>query len=61
MATDDTRLAALKKGASVAGNALYVRVRTEDLRWLLEQVDATGGVPTARTTSKPSDNKQDPK
>ena len=60
MATDEVRLTALKKGASGAGNARYVTIRTEDLRWLLEQVGASGGTP-ARSTSKPSDNKQDAK
>ena len=57
MTMDETRLAALKKGASGAGNAQYITIRTEDLRWLLDQVNAT---PT-RSTSKPSDNKQDAK
>ena len=60
MATDEARLAALKKGALGAGNARYVTIRTEDLRWLLDQLDATGK-PAARSTSKISDNKQDAK
>ena len=40
---DDVRLAALQSGADAAGDAQYVAIRTEDLRWLLAQLAAVRG------------------
>ena len=40
---DDVRLAALQSGAEAAGDAQYVAIRTEDLRWLLAQLAVLRG------------------
>jgi hypothetical protein len=37
---DEVRLAALKRGADAAGRAVYVTIKTDDLKWLLELAEA---------------------
>ena len=39
MNDDDTRLAALKQGISLAPDTAFVAIRVGDLRWLLELVE----------------------
>lgn len=38
---DEAKLAALKRGADAAGKAVYVTIKTDDLKWLLELAEAT--------------------
>lgn len=40
MNDDDSRLAVLKQGVSLAPDTVFVAIRAGDLRWLLELVDS---------------------
>jgi hypothetical protein len=40
---DEVRLAGLKRGADAAGKAVYVTIKTDDLKWLLELAETARG------------------